>query len=261
MSKKGMIPKDKKEVLAKELLIKCHNWLKKDLNVDTHLVLSRECNWGKDAFHAGCYTESDKEVRMNFRNFYGSTIYDFLVVLGHEMRHAVQYKKGLLTNSSLSGGFGTSNYKRFVSGTWKGERLWRVEYQSAPWEVDARKYQAKYADKVIKALGITNEELNVTTDMGIQNKSDQKATWANLRKKYKEDSYIPLSNSWLQDKKKQQSGGITYVLKSDLPKKFNIRKKEDGDWLYNEGQDLLKFMPWVKVTSEYGGFSIEQLVS
>ena len=260
MSKKGMIPRDKKELLAKELLIKCHDWLKKDLKVDTNLVLSRECNWGKNAFHAGCYIDDNKEVRMNFRNFSGASIYDFLEVLGHEMRHAVQYKKGLVSRTRLDGHV-TRNSKRFVSGNWKGQHLWRVAYVDAPWEVDARKYQAKYADKVIKALGITNEQLNVTTEMSIENNSDQKATWANLRKKYKQDSYIALSNTWLQDKKKKQGGGITYVLKSDLPKKFNIKNKEDGDWLYYKGQDLLKFMPWVKVSSEYGGFSIEQLVS
>ena len=259
MSKKGMIPRDKKEVLAKELLIKCHDWLKRDLKVDTNLVLSRECNWGKNAFHAGCYVDARNEVRMNFRNFSGASIYDFLEVLGHEMRHAVQYSKGFLERTRLDGHV-TRNSKRYVSGTWKGEHLWRVAYVDAPWEVDARKYQAKYADKVIKALGITNKELNVTTEMGIQNNSDQRATYLNLNKKYKEGSYVTLSNTWLKDKKKKQGGGITFVLTSDLPKNFNWTN-EDKDWLYSKGQDLLKFMPWVKVSSEYGGFSIEQLVS
>ena len=258
MSKIGMIPKNQEEQLAKDLLIKCHDWLKKDLGVDTTLVLSRECNWGKDAFHAGLYTNAYKQVRINFRNLYGQPIDRMIEVLGHEMRHAVQYKEDLLQRSQYDGKK-IRNDVRYIGGTWNNQHYWGA-YKDAPWEIDARKYQRQYADKVINALGI-QEEVKTRIAFGTATSSNKLATYKILDDKYTRSGFIGLANSWIKDKSRMKESGLVYVVKSDLPEGFNIKNREDNKWLYNEGQHLLQFIPWVKETKQYGGFSIDKLVS
>ena len=260
MSKKGMIPKNKEEELAKDLLIQCHDWLKKELDVDTHLVLSRECNWGRNAFHAGCYFNDNREVRINFRNMYGNPIDQLIEVLGHEMRHAVQYKQDLLQRSQYDFVWKKRKGNRYVGGMWKNKTYSCIKYEDAPWEIDARKYQRKYADKVIKALGI-KELVKTFVPYGTATSSNKIATYKILDDKYTRDGFIPLANSWMKDKSRKKESGLVYVVKSDLPEGFNIRNKEDNSWLYNKGQDLLQFIPWVKDVEQYGGFSIDELVS
>ncbi len=260
MSKKGMIPKNKAEELAKDLLIQCHDWLKKELDVDTHLVLSRECNWGRDAFHAGLYTNSLKEVRINFRNLYGNPIDQMIEVLGHEMRHAVQYKQDLLQRSQYDSVWKKRKGNRYIGGMWKNKNYSFIKYEDAPWEIDARKYQRKYADKVIKALGI-KELVKTFIPYGTATSSNQLATQKLLIERYSKDSFICLAKGWLKDKKRFKENGILYVLKSDLPKGFNIKDSKDNKWLYEQGQDLLRCEPYIKDVKQYGGFLIDQLVS
>ncbi len=253
MAREGLITRNRQEEVAVELLTKAHKYLEDKLGTSTDLVFSRECSYGHDSFHAGFYRNDDKQVRINFRNLYGSSIATMIEVLGHEMRHAVQYAKGMLQETG-------GRYRKiskttdYDSGIWNGERLY-VRYIDAPWEVDARKYQSEYANEAIKALGI-EEEVKIVLPMGKRTNKDKKATYDMI--KSKGDTEL-LANSWIKDKKRKKGGGITFVMKSDLPKGFSFKKREDSDWLY-EQQDIIQFMPYVKEEVPYGGFKLTELI-
>jgi len=255
MAKAGLITRNRQEEVAVELLTKAYNYLEKKLNTTTNLVFSRECSYGHDSFHAGFYCDSnDKEVRINFRNLYGHSIATMIKVLGHEMRHAVQYKKGMLSDYAGVRGRKIRNTNDYTSGIWNGKREF-VRYIDAPWEIDARKYESQYADEAIKALNI-EEEVKTILPMGKQTNKDKKATLELVKSKGK---HILLSNSWITDKKRKQGGGYTFVLNKDLPKDFNIKNTKDNQWLY-EQQNILQFMPWVKEEVPYGGLEFENLI-
>ena len=251
---KGIVIRNEQEQLAFDTIIKAHEVLCKKLNVSTDVTFQRECNWGRNARHAGWYRSSEKLVALNFRNMYGATIGDLLEVLGHEMRHAVQDAKGW--HKLKSAGRGDSPTRR-ISGIWKGEHMF-VPYIDAPWEVDARANEQKYAKIAIKELGLSDDILNTRLPMGTSTTSDKNATYKMLQDKYGLLELNLLAKSWL--KKKPKESGYAYVLKSDLPKGFSFKKREDSQWLY-DNQQLIKFQPYIKVTEEYGGFSVREMCS
>lgn len=251
---KGIVIRNEQEQLAFDTMIAAHKVLCEQLNVSTDLTFQRECNWGKNARHAGWYS-SEKLVALNFRNMYGATISDLLEVLGHEMRHAVQHDKGWL-GKLHSAGKGC-NPKRTIVGTWKGERMY-VPYIDSPWEIDARAHEEAYAKIAIKELGLSDEILNTRLPMGTSTKSDKNTTYKLLQDKYGLLELNLLAKTWL--KKKPKESGYVYVLNSDLPKGFSFKKREDSQWLY-DNQQLIKFQPYIKITEEYGGFSVREMCS
>jgi len=42
---------------------------------------------------------------------------------------------------------------------------------------------------------------------------------------------------------------------------FDFKNPKHTEWLRTKGQKHIKFVPMVKHTSEYGGFSVEDMVS
>ena len=258
MKAKGIVIRNEQERKAVEVLTKAHEWMCSEYGVNPSLKFQRECNWGKDAFHAGWYRNSDNTIALNFRNMYGATIKDLISVLGHEFRHAIQYKTGMLKDYGRCTKK-VSNKNSYTSGIWNGENL-MVKYIDAPWEVDAREYQDEYADACIKDLRLKSIS-KTKIPYGTKTESDKRATHAKITAKYTVNEFIALANSWISDKKRTKDGGIAYVLYKDLPKAFNIKNRKDQDWLFNKGQKKIKFMKMVKVTSKYGGFTVEQMVS
>jgi hypothetical protein len=67
-----------------------------------------------------------------------------------------------------------------------------------------------------------------------------------------------LTKSWLN--KANVPTGMVFAVLSELPKGFSFKKKEDCQWLYNN-QQFIHFEPMVKITEEYGGFSVREMVS
>ena len=256
MAVEGLIPRNRQEEVAIELLTKVHQYLEKKLGTNTNLVFSRECSYGHDSFHAGFYRNDDKQVRINFRNLYGCSIDTMIEVLGHEMRHAVQYDKGMLRESNFRSRR-ISKVTDYDSGIWNGEQKY-VRYIDAPWEIDANKYQRKYADDAIKALGI-KKEVKTIIPMGSKTEKDEKGTYDKLYSKHHKVDCILLSNTWIKNKKITNGGGIAFVLKSSLPEGFDIKNREDNAWLY-EQQHLLQFIPWIKASVPFGGFKLSQLI-
>ena len=251
---KGIVIRNSQEQLAVDIMIKAHAILCEKLQVKTDLTFQRECNWGKNARHAGWYLSSEKLVALNFRNMYGATIVDLLEVLGHEMRHAVQDVNGW--HKLHSAGTGANKMRR-ISGTWKGERMF-VPYFDAPWEVDAREYEKPYAEIVTKELGLSDEILNTKLPMGTSSTSDQNATYKLLVEKYTKAELNLLASSWLT--KKPKESGYAYVLTSDLPEGFSFKNRENCKWL-KENQQVIQFEPYIKITEEYGGFSVREMCS
>ena len=71
---KGIVIRNEQEQLAFDTIIKAHEVLCKKLNVSTDVTFQRECNWGRNARHAGWYRSSEKLVALNFRNIFGASI-------------------------------------------------------------------------------------------------------------------------------------------------------------------------------------------
>jgi hypothetical protein len=158
MANIGLRVRDENEQQVVDIMTKCHNWLTTELDIESNMEFGRTCVWGKDAFHAGLWYNDTKQSVLNFRNLYGANMYQMLKIVAHEARHGVQYKTGMLDDKdrdvkSLHNG-------RWESGTWNGE-YWSGAYRDAPWEVDARAHEEVYAQMVIDAGIITQEELSI----------------------------------------------------------------------------------------------------
>ena len=258
MKSKGIVIRNEQERKAVEVLTKAHEWMCSEYGVNPSLKFQRECNWGKDAFHAGWYRNSDNTIALNFRNMYGATIKDLISVLGHEFRHAIQYKTGMLKDYGR-GQKKVSNKNSYTSGIWNGESL-MVKYIDAPWEVDARKYQDQYADDCIKALRILSVS-KTKIPYGTKTESDKKATYAKITSKYNRTDFELLHVNWVKTKKIGTSDGMVYILKKNLLKNFDFKNTKHVEWLRTKGQKHIKFVPMVKNTTKYGGFTVEQMVS
>jgi hypothetical protein len=255
----GIVIRNSQEQLAVDTMKKAHTLLCEKLGVKTDLTFQRKCNWGKDAKHAGWYRSSEKLVALNFRNMYGATVGDLLEVLGHEMRHAVQDVKGWhkLRGYKKGGMFGT------LYGTWKGQTMY-IEYSKAPWEIDARKHEKPYAKIAIDALGLTKEVLETQIPFGTKTESNRNATYNKILKRLKvsnQDTFELLHVSWFKSKKLSTSDGMLYIQKRNMLKNFDFKNPKHTEWLRNYGQQWIRFMPMVKVTSQYGGFSVREMVS
>lgn len=158
MSNIGLKIRDDNEQQVVDIMTKCHDWLATELDIESSMQFGRTCNWGKDAFHAGLWYDCSNQSVLNFRNLYGANMYQMLKIVGHEARHAVQYKTGMLSNEKRS--VKTMHDGRWESGTWNGE-YWSGAYRDAPWEVDARAHEEPYAQMVIDAGIISQAELSL----------------------------------------------------------------------------------------------------
>jgi hypothetical protein len=250
---KGIVIRNQEEQMMVETLTLAHDALNKELGVNTTLSFQRECNWGKDARHAGLYYGRTKEIKLNFRNMYGATLSQLLEVLGHEMRHAVQDLNGWHMLSTDGKGKGKNP---MISGSWKGQHMW-VRYMDAPWEVDARDFEKPYAELAVKLLNLTTEQCAVQLPFGTLNETDKNATYDKVKSIH--PNAIFLASGWVTDSKRKKSG-LAYVLPSDLPEGFNFKKREDSNWLV-ENQQLIRVEPHVKIEKQWGGFSVREMVS
>ena len=157
MSYIGMKPRNKTEVQITELTTKAHDFLAKKLNVESTLKFGRAWFWGNEPTYGALWIPNKKASVINFSTNIGGTVREMLDCIGHELRHAEQCRDGLL--SSLDKEW-TRYGVKMVSGTWEGKR-YRGTYWDAPWEVDARAHQDKYAQMIIDAGILTKKELNV----------------------------------------------------------------------------------------------------
>jgi len=159
MSNIGLKIRDDNEQQVVDIMTKCHDWLAKELDIESNMAFGRTCNWGKDAFHAGLWCFDSEQSVLNFRNLYGANMYQMLKIVAHEARHAVQGKTGMI-DWTKDRRVKTLHDGRWESGTWNGE-YWSGSYRDAPWEVDARAHEEPYAQMVIDAGIISQAELSL----------------------------------------------------------------------------------------------------
>ena len=159
MANIGLKIRNSNEQQIVDILTRCHDWLANELDIHSKIEFGRTCNWGRDAFHAGLWYNDSKQSVINFRNLYGYNVYTMLKIVAHEARHAVQYKTGLLNDERRNNKM--THNGRWESGTWQGQ-YWSGAYLDAPWEKDARAHEECYAQRVIDAGVISQEELSLT---------------------------------------------------------------------------------------------------
>lgn len=254
MSKVGLVVRNNAEQTAVNLCIEAHKWLNKRFDVDTKLTFSREVNWGNDVHYAGFYRHKEKEVRINIRNLYGNSIKDIMVVLGHEIRHAIQCKEGSLSEFAEAKGRGSNSY---VWGRWNGKYDCH-KYETAPWEIDAREYQTKYANMAIKALGYEKD-------------CKTKLPFGHITTKLKDETYLEFSKKnegkrvqllRAYDKRgKANSNGFWWL---DLDQTtFKLWDKETIQKAYDSKKYRAimekQFVPYKTKKEQFGGISLADL--
>jgi len=253
MSRVGLVVRNNAEQTAVNMCIEAHKWLNTKFGVDTKLTFSREVNWGNDVHYAGFYKHADKEVRINIRNLYGNSIKTILVVLGHEIRHAIQCEKGWLNNFTQN----SSGKNPYVHGDWKGIGYWE-KYLNAPWEIDARKYQYKYADMVIKALGMENDSDIKLPYGSVTTKLKDETINAFLKKNKSKD--IKLLRAYDKRGKSNPNGFWWLDLKQTTFKEWNrenvIRAYHNKK--YSKFMEI-QFVPYKTKKEKFGGFSLNDL--
>ena len=254
---RGLVIRNEQERQVVEHCKAAHAWMNEHFGLETKLVFSRECYWGKDAFHAGCYIAQDNEIWLNFRNLYGSDLTKILTVLGHEMRHAVQYATGRLSRfqefSRKSSGSGVD---RWISGVWDGKQMF-IQYKNAPWEIDARAHQNEYAMIASAALEF-NKELDVVLTMGTQTTKLVDETISAFRKA---NPTAIICRSYLTRHGKSNPAGFCWIKLDQTNYTAWDKSTKQGVW--NDHYDLIQsqFVPYEFETKPYGNFDIEQLVS
>jgi len=251
MSKVGLVVRNNAEQKAVNMCIEAHKWLNTKFGVDTKLTFSREVNWGNDVFYAGFYRDANKEIRINIRNLYGNSIKDILSVLGHEIRHAIQHKSDWLEKGySSKGGDG-----KWESGNWKGKRYWG-EYWTAPWEIDAREYQYKYADMAIKALGFQKDADTKLPYGSVTTKLKDETIDAFLKKN--KSKTIQLLRAYDKRKKSNPNGFWWLDLKQTKYKEWNRETINDAYKKYAKFMEK-QFVPYKTKKEKFGGFSLDDL--
>jgi hypothetical protein len=158
MANIGLRVRDENEQQIVDIMTRCHDWLANELDIESNMAFGRTAYWGDNAFHAGLWYDKTKQSVLNFRNLYGANVYQLLKIIAHEARHGVQYKTGMLTDEKRSRK--TRHDGKWETGVWNGE-YWSGRYRDAPWEVDARAHEKIYAQLVIDAGIITQEELSL----------------------------------------------------------------------------------------------------
>ena len=229
MSNIGLKIRNENEQQVVDIMTRCHDWLANELDIDSKMEFGRTCNWGKDAFHAGLWYNSTKQSVLNFRNLYGANMYQMLKIVAHEARHGVQYKTGMLVEEGRSRK--TKHDGKWETGIWNGE-YWSGAYRDAPWEVDARAHEEPYAQMVIDAGVISQEELSIKlaarpgdTDHMIVRLDTE--TEQEIRDKH---GKVSLWKVAVQTKEEDQANHEGF---EDLVKPYFIKSEEDGKYYTN----------------------------
>jgi hypothetical protein len=228
MSNIGLKIRNENEQQVVDIMTRCHDWLAKELDIESKMEFGRTCNWGHDAFHAGLWYNSTKQSVLNFRNLYGANMYTLLKIVAHEARHAVQYKTGMLVEEGRNNK--TRHDGRWEYGTWNGE-YYSGPYKEAPWEIDARAHEEPYAQMVIDAGIISQEELGIKlaarpgdTDHMIVRLDTE--THDDIREKY---GRVSLWQAAVQSRKEDQANAKRF---EDLVKPYFI-KNEGRNYSFN----------------------------
>lgn len=144
---------------------------------DLILMAQRQVGWaGASAYHAGRYEEEEfnkftfgkpngtyveRTIKINFRNLQGASLATILEVLGHEFRHAVQYKLGWL---GIGKAWSGASYSKNLNSTEFSGRFRR--YFNRPQEIDARLYQHTNAQLVINDPRFSEFKQYLDTSIG-----------------------------------------------------------------------------------------------
>ena len=251
MSKVGLVVRNNAEQTAVNMCIEAHKWLNTKFGVDTKLTFSREVNWGNGVHYAGFYKHAELEVRINIRNLYGNSIKDILAVLGHEIRHAIQHKNDWLHKGYQSKG----NGGKLENGDWKGKHYWG-EYWTAPWEIDAREYQYKYADMAIKALGFEKDADTKLPYGSVTTKLTDETIQAFLKKNKSKD--IKLLRAYDKRGKSNPNGFWWLDLKQTKYKEWSRENVNDAYTKYAKFMET-QFVPYKTKKEKFGGFSLNDL--
>ena len=163
MANVGLKPRNKTEERIISICTRAHDALADYIGVASTQEFGRTAYWGEQANHVGLWYQHSKQSVVNFRLLYGENVKTMLEIIGHELRHAEQYKKGYM--DAPWGGFGRNRQSihggKWEEGYWKGER-YSGPYNEAPWEIDARKAEKEYASMMIDMASISPEELDLT---------------------------------------------------------------------------------------------------
>jgi hypothetical protein len=137
----GIYTTSEEDKLFANALLEAHAYIANTLGLDTPLVYERKHVYGPAAKYLGCYKPSQAVCVFNFSANYGQTLSHALETIGHELRHALQFKLNWYNGHQVK----RQRWGKELIGTWKGEE-YKGDYHNAPWEVDAREFQARYAE-------------------------------------------------------------------------------------------------------------------
>jgi hypothetical protein len=231
MANIGLKIRNSNEQQVVDIMTRCHDWLANELDITSKIEFGRTCHWGKDAFHAGLWYNHSKQSVLNFRNLYGSNMYTMLKIVAHEARHAVQYETGLLNEQRRDNKM--THNGRWESGIWEG-KAWSGAYKDAPWEIDARAHEECYAQLVIDAGIISQEELLLT--LGHRPGEDKQIimlaneTIRELGKKY---GKVSLYQAAVQSQEEDIANNEKF--KAIVSKYYN---RKNGQWYAKEDNEL-----------------------
>jgi len=135
-------------------LMKAHNHLCKQLNIDVPLYYERKHIFGPAAPFYGTFSPTKNECRFNFATNYGRTLYKAIETIGHELRHAIQFKEGWYAGHTETRSMVDGKRTKILIGDYKGVH-YAGDYINAPWEIDARGFQQLYRDM---CLGLFTEK-------------------------------------------------------------------------------------------------------
>ena len=137
----GIYTSSPEDELFADALLRAHTYIADTLGLDTPLLYERKHIYGPAARYYGCYKPSDAVSVFNFSANYGQTLSHALETVGHELRHALQFKLEWYAGHQSR----RQRWGKELIGNWKGEE-YKGSYQDAPWEVDAREFQSRYAE-------------------------------------------------------------------------------------------------------------------
>ena len=122
-------------------LVKAFDECKKIFKVDNVNLFVRNI---RKASRVGYYQNSTKEIAIDIRRY---DLKEIVSTIIHEMTHAQQYAtKKLIQKSKKTVTFDGKNYNDIdANKDYEG-------YRNLTWEIEARKMQEKYIDKVMKAI-------------------------------------------------------------------------------------------------------------
>jgi hypothetical protein len=160
MSYVGINPRNKTEKQIIEICTRAHNWLAKELDVDSSQEFGRTALWGKDAFHGGLWISGKKQSVLNFRNLYGENVKTMLNIVSHELRHAYQYANGMMRDDNIGRSKGGMHVGVWECGYWN-DKYYSGVYREAPWEIDARAHEETYTQMIIDSGVVSAKELDI----------------------------------------------------------------------------------------------------